>query len=118
MNKLRLREVKPLSKGHTALFIMDRPLSQCLECSLPGKCSLQTHLPTPWLCDNPELEDCVVCPSLLTTPREAGPMLTSLSQSLSCLLKCPIFVISNARMEDLSFIPGHTASKQPDQTQV
>lgn len=51
---------------------------------------MQPRPSTLQLCDKPELEDCVVCPSLLTIPKEAGCALTSVHQS-SLLLKVPHF---------------------------
>lgn len=122
MNKLSLRKVKPISKSHTALLVTDRPLRKCLEGRgqkkqlVGGMVACRPTCPPPGS-DKPELEDRVVCPSLLTTPREAGPMLTSLGQSLF-FLKAPPFRDIESKDERLSFLPGHIASKQPDQTRV
>lgn len=85
MNKLRLREVKPLSKGHTALLVTDGALRKCLKERGQKKQLVGEGQPA-----DPPAHPLALYPTLLATPREAGPMLTSLSQSL-LFLKVPHF---------------------------
>lgn len=78
MSKLRPRELKPLSQGHTVLPVT---YSKCLESKGPKKQLWGEQYAGHLLCGEPESEDGATYPSLLTTPREAGPTLLSVCQS-------------------------------------